>query len=154
LERALGGEAAVFRAEREYVGREAGTELGGDGRPVTHPVYGEWNQDPRRAPLVDERFDSLLVHVVFELVLLDRDGEDRVDAVDIDGVREGRRIARDDGDLDRAPEILRCRDELEGDGAKVAAEVLGDDEGARHQFRLTFGRVPARSARDACAFRQ
>ncbi len=143
VEGPLGDELAAVVADAEHVRGEAEPELRGQRGRVAHRVDGEAEQDHAGAPLAHERLDRVLVDVVLELLLLDGDGDDLVDPLDVDGVRERGRVARDDGDGDRAAERLRGADELQGHRAKLAPDVLGDDEDAHAVLSSTISLIRA-----------
>ena len=124
------------------VAREAETELHGDRRAVAHAVDGEAEQRHARLPIGDQRLDGRLVGVVLELARSDRDGHDLRDAVDVDGVDERARIPPDHGDGHR-PELAPGRDQLAGDVADLAAEMLRDDEDAHASRSFTIDAIRA-----------
>jgi hypothetical protein len=86
-----------------------------------------------------------VVDVVLELLGPGGHGEDLVDALDVDRVGESARVLPDDGHRHGPLELLGGRDQLEGHRAKLALQVLGDDENAH--FRLSSDSLRARTAR-------
>jgi hypothetical protein len=89
-----------------------------------------------------------LVDVVLEFVLLDGNGDDLVDALDVGGLGETGGVLADDRDSERPLEPARSADELERDRAELASEMLGDDEDAQRARSIV---VPSRSARHSRA---
>jgi hypothetical protein len=128
-------QAGGLGVDRKDVGGESQPKLCGHRRPIAHGVDREPEQDHLRLPLFDQLLEGLLVDVVLELLLLDLDREDLVDAFDIDRAGESGGILRDHRDGHRTFELLGSRDELERDRPQLAAQVLGDDEDA-HAFTL------------------
>ena len=69
-----------------------------------HRVDREAEEHDVGAPLGDQLLDRLLVDVVLELLLVDRDGDDLVDALDVDLVGEcGGILARPTRDRESGP---------------------------------------------------
>ena len=79
-----------------------------------------------RPALADQRLDRLLVDVVLELVRLDVDLHDLVDAGN--ARVDARRLAGDDGERDRPLELLRGRNQLAGHVPQLPAQLLRNDE--------------------------
>ena len=124
------------------VARKSETELHGGRRAVAHAVDGEAEQRHARLPVGDQRLDGRLVGVVLELARGDRDGHDLRDAVDVDRIDERARILSDHGDRHRS-ELAPGRDQLTGDVADLAAEVLCNDENAHASRSFTIDAILA-----------
>ena len=67
--------------------------------------------------------------------------EDLVDAFDVQGVRESRRVLGDDRDRNRAFELLRRGDELERDRPELAMPMFCDDQDAHLAHSVPHVRV-------------
>ena len=129
VERARRDESALV-ADREHIRCEAESLLGRHGGSEAHRVDREAEEDDVEVALREDLLHRLLVDVVFELLLLDRDGEDLVDPVDVGRVRESGGILRDDRDADRPAQLLGRRHQLQRDRAELSPELLGYEEDA------------------------
>ena len=140
-----GDDGAGLVGKGEHIAREAEPELRGHRTAVTHAVDREAEQDHIRAPLGDERLERGLVGVVLELGLLSSDMDDLVDAFTVD-VERGR-VGRDHGDGHRTGELARGRDQLVGDVAYAALQVVRDHQHTHTSFSRTIATM--RSATSA-----
>ncbi len=128
----LGDEHAVV-PDGHHIRREAETEPRRERRCKAHTADRESRQDDGRLLRRHERLRGGDIGVGRELALVDRDGDDLVDAAHVRLICDGRGIPADDADDHRALELRRGVDTLAGDVAKLPLKVLRDDERACHQ---------------------